>query len=161
MMLESFNIFWDKTQEFFIFFILMSLVIHFIRQHRKYKNVPREISSKLWYEVYLMHHSVKVIIQDQMLSIKKAKCMIESLEDIKINKSHLDKFLLFPRKLAYFDANLDQYILFLNDFIATHQSQLKSDEAEIKLTVQNKNSIHHHFRKELKLLENELWPASN
>ena len=159
-MLEKFNHFWDKNHDFLIFFVFICLVIHWVRQHQKYKKVPHEIASKLWYDVYLMHSSVNVLIEEQVLSIKKARYMIVSLENIKLNKNRLETKLKFTTKLHHFDALLNQYILFLNDLINTHQSKVKHEEIDIKIVIQDKTSIHHHFKKQLKILEKELYPTS-
>ncbi|MBQ0138045.1 MAG: hypothetical protein KBT36_02015 [Kurthia sp.] len=100
------------------------------------------------------------MIEDQVLSIEKARSMIRKLESIKENKKRLDRLLKFPTELDQFYLSLDEYIAFLTDFIEKHQSRVEREEIEITLLIQDKNSIHYQFKEELKILENELWPVS-
>lgn len=159
-MLEKFHLIWDQIHKLIILCIAITLIIHFIKQRQKYRNVPREISSQLWFDVHMMYASVKVMIEDQVLSIEKARSMIRKLESIKENKKRLDRFLKFPTELDQFYLSLDEYIAFLTDFIEKHQSRVEREEIEITLLIQDKNSIHYQFKEELKILENELWPVS-
>ena len=106
-----------------------------------------------------MYYSIQTTIKDQTLSIWDAEFRIRDLEDIKSNKTNLDKYLKFSDDLDDFYICIDEYIDFLTLFIGQHKDYVKHPQFPVPIEC-NKNSIHHRIAKRFDLLNNELLPVS-